>query len=404
MQPFDPLAPLPGAPDPWVGSGPPSPRPGSPFHMTEMIEAEPALAGRILERLGDPAGPAAQLASAVRSAATGGRPILVVGCGTSEHAAVAIAEILREAARSAGLPSGLGEPGTPTPVQALEGALEPRLGGPGALVIGISHEGGTWATNRALAGAREAGSQVAVVTAAAGSPGAEAAEIVVCTEEMDQSWCHTIGYLSPILAGAATGAFLSGLPLDSRGVSSLLAAGLIADATAAIESLAGGLDGIDHLVVLGSGADRAAARELTLKAEEGAHLPAAMRDLETMLHGHLAATDARTGLVLVLADRSARGARTARALGVLRACREIGVRVGVIASEVVATEIEPSLTPAGRVLVPDAPDLPGTVAALLASAVPLQRLALELAIRRGIDPDPIRRDDPRYLAAAEAAG
>jgi fructoselysine-6-P-deglycase FrlB-like protein len=129
-----------------------------------------------------------------------------------------------------------------------------------------------------------------------------------------------------------------------------------------------------------------------------------MRDLETMLHGHLAATDTRTGLVLVLTDPAARGARTARALGVLRACREIGILVGAIVAEVASREIDPALTPAGRVLVPDAPSLPGSVAALIGTAVPLQRLALALAVERGVDPDPIRRDDPRYLAAAEAAG
>jgi len=370
--------------------------------MTEMIEAEPALAGRILDRLADPGGPAGRLASTIRTTAAAGRPILVVGCGTSEHGAVAIADILREAFFVAGLPAGLGEAGSPIAVQAFEAALEPGLGGPGALVVGVSHEGGTWATNRALRSARDAGATVAIVTAAAGSPGGELAEIVVSTEEMDQSWCHTVGYLSPILAGAGIGAHLAGAALEAPAVASLLAAGLLTDATAAITSLAVGLDGIDRLVVLGSGADRAAARELTLKAEEGAHLPAAMRDLETMLHGHLAGTDGATGLVLILTDRAARGARTARAMGVLRACREIGIRAGVIVSEVVAPEIDAGLSPAGRILVPDAPELPGAVAALVGTAVPLQRLALELAVRRGIDPDPIRRDDPRYLAAANA--
>jgi glucosamine--fructose-6-phosphate aminotransferase (isomerizing) len=404
MQPFDPLARLPSAPEPWESSGPPAPRTGSPYHMTEMIQAEPALAVRILDRLADPAGPAARLATAIRTAATATRPILVVGCGTSEHGAIAIADILREAARASGLPAGLGEVGTPTAAQAFEAALEPGLGGPGALVIGVSHEGGTWATNRALSSARDAGSTVAIVTAAGESPGAELAGIVISTDEMDQSWCHTIGYVSPILAGFAVAAHLTGSAVDARAVSSLLAAGLRDDATADIESLAEGFDGIDRLIVLGSGADRAAARELTLKSEEGAHLPGAMRDLETMLHGHLAATDGATGLVLILTDRSARGARTARALGVLRACREIGIRVGLIVSEVVAAEIEPGLSPAGRILVPDAPELPATVAALVGSAIPLQRLSLELAIRRGVDPDPIRRDDARYMAAADAAG
>jgi fructoselysine-6-P-deglycase FrlB-like protein len=378
--------------------------------MTEMIRAEPALAERILGRFAGPESTAARLASAIRTVAGAGRPVLVVGCGTSEHGAIAVTEILREANRAAGLPAGLGMSGSPLAVQALEGSLEPGfggpgdIGGPGALVIGVSHEGGTWATNRALAAARDAGATTAIITAAAGSPGAAVADIVVSTDELDQSWCHTVGYLSPILASAAVGAHLTGRPLDPAAARRQLAAGLAPAAVAATDSIARALARVDRLIVLGSGADRAAARELTLKVEEGAHLPAAMRDLETMLHGHLAGTDDRTGLVLLLADPSARAERTARALGVLRACREVGIRVALIAPGAVTSEIEPALTPAGRVVVPDAAGLPSAVGALLATAVPLQLLTERLAIARGVNPDPIRRDDPRYLAAAEAAG
>ena len=404
MQPFDPEAPLPPAPEPWSGSDMPPARPGSPYHMTEMIQAEPALARRILDRLGETGSAAERLATAVRATASARRPVIVVGCGTSEHGALAVADILREASRVAGLPSGLGEGGSPVAVQAFEGSLETTLGGPGALVIGVSHEGGTWATNRALGSARDAGATVALITASAGSPGGGLADIVVATEELDQSWCHTIGYLSPILVAAAVGGHLSGVRIDAGAVAALLAAGLDEPAITAENAMAARLAALDHLLIVGSGADRAAARELTLKIEEGAHIPAAMRDLETMLHGHLAATDARTSLVLVLTDPAARGARIARALGVLRACREIGIVAGAIVAEVASREIDPALTPAGRILVPDAPALPGSVAALVGTAVPLQRLALSLAIERGVDPDPIRRDDPRYLAAADVSG
>ncbi|MBI3746979.1 MAG: hypothetical protein HY264_10760 [Chloroflexi bacterium] len=396
--------PLPGAPEPWRGSEMPSSRPGPTYHMTDMIEAEPALARRILTRLLEPDGSAARLAATIRTTAAAGQPILVTGCGTSEHGALAVADILRDAQRAAGLPNGLGEGGAPHVVQAFEGSLEVALGGPGSLVIGVSHEGGTWATNRALGSARDAGATVALITAAANSPGTMLAGLVVSTDEIDQSWCHTVGYLSPILAGAAVGAHLATSELDVAAASMLLAAGLADAATTALAGLAARLAEVERIIVRGSGADRAAARELTLKIEEGAHIPAAMRDLETMLHGHLAGTDHRTGLVLVLADPAARGARTARALGVLRACRAIGIRVGAIVSEVVAGAVDGALTPAGRVVVPDTSGLPDAAGALIATTVPLQRLALGLALARGIDPDPIRRDDPRYLAASEAAG
>ena len=400
---FDPNLPLPPAPKPWVGSEMPTPRPGIPYHLTDMIEAEPALAERVLNRLSGP-GPARDLALVIRTAASAGRPIIVVGCGTSEHGAVAVAEILRDAHRVLGLPSELGVGGSPIAVQAFEGGLEPALGRSGAVVIGVSHEGGTQATYRAMSAARDSGSTVAMITAAAGSPGGVFADITVATDEMDQSWCHTIGYLSPILAGIAVAGHLTGslvAPADAR---NLMGAALAAGTTAALAGMAERLSGRRHLVMIGSGIDRVAARELTLKVEEGAQIPSAMRDLETMLHGHLAGTGSDTGLVMILADASARGPRTARALGLLRACRELGITVGLIASTGVAGEIDVDLTPAGRALIPDGAGFDGAAAALIGTAIPLQRLAEQLAVRRGVNPDAIRRDDPRYLAAMDAAG
>ena len=67
--------------------------------MTDMIAAEPALAGRILARQGATGSQAASLATAVADTIRAGLPVVVTGCGTSEHASLGIADILREAAR-----------------------------------------------------------------------------------------------------------------------------------------------------------------------------------------------------------------------------------------------------------------------------------------------------------------
>ncbi len=400
----DPDAPLPAAPEPWSSSTMPSRRDGPPFHMTEMIEAEPALAERILARLSGPASGAAGLATAIRAAVERGRPIVVTGCGTSEHAAFAVAEILREAARAAGLPSLVGQGGVPVAIQAFEGALEERLGGDGGLVIGISHEGGTWATNLALERARKAGAKVALITVSDRSPGAELADLVVTTEEQDQSWCHTVGYLSPIVAGLAVAGHLRAAPVPVVAIRSILGAGLAASLVAAAESLARAFGAVRQLVAIGGGADRVAARELVLKVEEGTHLPASMRDLETLLHGHLAGVDAVTGLVLVLADPGHAGARAARAASVLRAAAAIGLPAGAILGARFDPVLDAELTSAGRLVVPDTPGLPPVAGALLATAIPLQLLTERLARVRGVNPDPIRRDESPYLRAAEAAG
>jgi fructoselysine-6-P-deglycase FrlB-like protein len=392
---FDPNAPLPGPPDPGAYVDQPSLRSGPPYHLTEMIAAEPAIARRILSRHGAGGGPAAALAAAVAEAARAGAPVIVTGCGTSEHAALGVAEILREAGRAAGLPG----PGA-VAAQAFELSLDPPASG---LVIGVSHEGATAATIAAMSAARAAGARTAFVTVSGRSPGAAEADpaLVIETDELDQSWCHTVGYVSPMLAVAAVGAHLSGRPLGIDTVVELLAGGT--RDVAGADRIAGHLADAAHLLVVASGTDRTAGRELVLKVEEATWLPSAYRDLETFLHGHLPATGPETGLVVILTDRERRGWRLVRLRQALAAARAIGIRSAAILSESLDPELEAGLTSAGRLLVPDAPDLPAPVASLFGSATPLQLVTERLARARGTNPDPIRRDDPTYLAAAEAA-
>jgi fructoselysine-6-P-deglycase FrlB-like protein len=395
MTDFDPQEQLAGAPDPWDFCPQPSVREGPPYHMTEMIAAEPFIARRILDRLADPHGPAGQLAGAIGQAASAGEPIVVTGCGTSEHAALAMVEILTEAIRAAGMHGGVG---SVIAAQAFELALDPPSRG---LVIGVSHEGGTGATNRAIAGAAAGGATTAMITASSRSPGGELAEITVETVELDHSWCHTVGYTSPMIAATAIGAHLSARPVAAEDIVALLAAGSRDEAGA--EAIAARLADARTFLVIASGADRPAARELAIKVEEASWLPTTMRDLETFLHGHLPATDESTGLVLILSDRDARADRLSRAREALAAARVLGLRTAAILARDLDDEIEPSLTPAGRLLVDEVPTLPAPVAALLGTATPLQLLTERIARARGTNPDAIRRDDQRYREAAAAA-
>jgi fructoselysine-6-P-deglycase FrlB-like protein len=399
---FDPTAPLPGAPEPWASTSQPSLRSGPPFHMTEMIEAEPAIAVRILARHEAVGSGAAELARTIRRTIRSGQPVVLTGCGTSEHAAYGAAAILRDAVRSAGIRTpGHSARFEPVAAQAFELALDPPTSG---VVIGISHEGGTTATNAALEASRAAGARTAIVTVSDRSPGADLVDIVVETGELDQSWCHTVGYLSPLVAAAAVGAHIEGRALDDEFRSAardVLQSGV--DRAAIAESVAARLGGVRSIVVIASGVDRPAGRELVLKVEEGTWLPAAYRDLETFLHGHLAATDEAMGLVLILADRDGRAERLARAAGALRAARGVGMEAAAIVAADAAVDLPTDLTPAGRIVLPEAPALPAPVAALLGTATPLQILTERLARVRGVNPDPIHRDVDRYREAAEAA-
>ena len=385
---FDPDAPLPGAPDPWDESPTPSKREGPPFVMTDMMAAEPALAERLLDRLAQPTSSAAALAGRLHEAASARSPIRVVGCGTSEHGAMATALILEDALWRSGLPARVESD------QAFEAALAPQAGG---LVIGISHEGGTRATNAALAAARDARAVTALVTITDRSPGGRLADVVVATDEADQSWCHTIGYVSPILAALAVAGHLTGRHPDPRAARAALAAGL--DQAAAAEAIAAQLAEATTILTVASGADRPAARELALKIEEATWLPTTMRDLETLLHGHLPATGPATGLILVLADSDHLAERADRASGALAAAEVLGLRTAAILTSDAATALAAASFSVGP-LVAHRPDIAGPGATLIATLTPLQLLTERLARSRGTNPDAIRRQDSRYLEAS----
>lgn len=375
---FDPEAPLPGAPDPWAGSTMPPLRDGAPYAMTEMIAAEPALAERLARRLAtDPA--VEMLVAWVRDAMAARAPVTILGCGTSEHAAEGIAAMWREVADI-----------DARHAQALETLAGPQRDG---LVVAISHEGGTRATNDALQAAREAGARTALISVSDRSPGAAIAELTVQTGEQDTSWCHTVGYLSPLVAGAAVAGHLAGAQLEATAVRALLQVGDSPDADAVAARLAA----CDRLLVSGSGPDHATARELALKVAEGAHLPAHTLHLETILHGHLAATDRRTGFVLVLTSASLGVVERARR--VLAAIASLGMPAAALIGADLGDDVPRELTPAGRLAVPETSRLPRVPASLLGAAVPLQLLAERLARARGTNPDTIGREDPAQAAA-----
>jgi glutamine---fructose-6-phosphate transaminase (isomerizing) len=353
----------------WHTDNFPELRSAPPWVMQEMIEAQPDL----LERIATGADTAA-LALLLRVPGQ----LTVVGCGTSEHAALGIAEILTEAGTSA------------SSRQAFEAALQPQDGG---AVLGISHEGGTWATVEALEAARRAGSATGLITAVADSRATAEADSVVVTPLVDRSWCHTVGYTSPIAVGLAVAARpQAGL------VAGLVGAGVQRREPA--REAAAALAGCEQLIVVGSGADRVAARELTLKIEEASHIPTAMRDLETFLHGHLPACDERTGLLLIEHDRRRHGPRRERGETLLRAAARVGVRSAVIGR----TAPPPELAPAGHVPTPVEEGLPAAAEALLATAPALQWVAHELAVARGVNPDLIRREQEPYREGAALHG
>jgi fructoselysine-6-P-deglycase FrlB-like protein len=355
-----------------------------PYLMTEMVAAEPALAERLVHRLAaDDA--VERVATLIREADAASRPIVLTGAGTSEHAAMGIAELLNEAL------DGTGRGAFAMP--ALE--VLRRLPAAG-LLNALSHEGGTQMTNEALAAARDAKVPTALITVCDRSPAAEIADSVIRTDEQDQSWCHTVGYLSPLVAGMALAARLKRKPVDAQAVRALL--DVTTDPRSAA-SVAAGLAGIDRLVIAGAGVDYVSAREMALKVSEGARLPASALELETVMHGHLAAATRWAGMVVVLTTDAPAGTVLARAQRVLRAARSLGMPAAAILGDALADGIDRADTPAGRIVLPHTGRVPGAAGSLLGSAIALQLVAERLARARSVDPDTLGREDPAQAGA-----
>jgi glutamine---fructose-6-phosphate transaminase (isomerizing) len=337
-------------------------RSGRPWITEEMVAAEPALARALLD---SPPDRVAALAGAVAEAHEAGLPVTVVGCGTSEHGAMAVAALLDAALGGTWPPAAVSR-------QSLDAAERPQRGG---ICLGISHDGGTRATTLALEAAAAVGATTALVTNVPDGLAAGPAEVVLTTPVHDDSWCHTVAYTSSILVGAALAR-----ELGMEGVDGASAEALVADMLAAPED-ASVLFGSERVICAGVGLDVITARELALKLAEGARVQTAALHLETLLHGHLAGEDAGTALVLVDSDRgSARIARRAELAA--EAVGEIGM-------------------PVVRLGGPPATPLAQPVARLLAGAAALQTLTLALVRARRVNPDLIRREEEPYRRAGE---
>ncbi len=233
--------------------------------------------------------------------------------------------------------------------QALELVLRPRAAD---VLVVVSHEG---ETPLALEAARAFDGPVWLVTGKAESPLAEVAdEVVVATPEVEKGWCHTASYTCAVATlRALHGEDVSGLP-------ALVEAALA-------ERLP--VSGHERFLVAGAGHDWPTAQEAVLKLREGVFVAAEAHQTEQLLHGHLAAVD-ETVRAFVLEGE---GRAAERAAGAVAALREIGC--------------ETTLVPTSHPVV---------------DVVRFQQLTLDLAEARGIEPDKIRRDDPRWERAAAA--
>jgi len=232
-------------------------------------------------------------------------------------------------------------------MQALEAVLSPPEAD---LLVVVSHEGGT---SMALEAVRAFSGPVWLVTGKEESALADVAdEVLVVTPEVEESYCHTASYTAAVAALAVLrGEDVSALPAAVERV--------LAEEPFPVSSH-------ERIAVVGAGRDVPTVREATLKLREGVHVPTEAHHVEQILHGHLAAID-ETVRVFVLEGE---GRAAERARDVVRALGEIGADTTLVPTEHPVVDI-----------------------------VRFQLLTLALADDRGIDPDKIRWDEPRWDAA-----
>ena len=119
----------------------------------------------------------------------------------------------------------------------------------------------------------------------------------------------------------------------------------------------------------GAGRDWPTAQEAALKLREGVYLAAEAHQLEQLLHGHLAAIDENVRCFVLEGE----GRAAARAAEAVAALGELGCDVTLVPTRHPVVDI-----------------------------VRFQLLTVDLAEARGIDPDLIRWDDPRWKRARDS--
>jgi glucosamine--fructose-6-phosphate aminotransferase (isomerizing) len=236
-------------------------------------------------------------------------------------------------------------------------ALELVLGHapPADMLVALSHEGETTLTLEAVESFR---GETWALTGVEDSPIARAVDrALVVTPEVEQSYCHTASYTAAIAAGRA---------LLGEDVSDL------ADAVQAeLESEPLPVSAHERVVVAGAGVDRATVLEAVLKLREGVHLAAEAQHTEQLLHGHLAAIDSSVRCFVL----EGTGRAAARAGDVLRALGELGCDATLVRT------VHPVI-----------------------DIVRFQRLTVDLATARGVDPDTIRWDEEPWDRARKSYG
>ena len=294
------------------------------------------------------------------------RFVLLAGRGTSDHAAL-YAKYLTEVRLS--LPCGLVSPSTLTAYGARPDLRE-------TLVVAVSQSGGSPDLTETLTVARECGATTLAVTNAPGSALAAAAEFTVdVLAGPERAVAATKSYTAELLVLQLLVAAWTGAGVDEAAPWRLpeAAAELIGRRAEVVE-LAQRYRFASRLVVTGRGFAYPTALEAALKLMETSYVAAHAFSGADLLHGPLAMVDPEYPVVAVVPD----GVGAAAMAPVLQRVRERGADLLVLGGAAAKAAGSHGFV------------LPGGISEELhpvLDIIPLQWLALEIAVARGLDPD-----------------
>ncbi len=355
-------------------------RTAHPYHMHDAICAQPE---RIAELL---AGTREALERAAEAAATR-RRLVLVGIGTSYHAAQIGEHFLRH------LTGGRAQVRIE---QSFELVHYPLALGSDDTVIAISHRGWKNYSVQALRAARAAGALAIAVTGRAAAASFHDAEFVLTTCEQEVSFAHTKSYTTALAALAALAIAVAERRGDLTDAASARAAlaqvpeqmHQALGCETACRELARQIARRQRWVFVGAGANWATACEAALKVKETGYLAADGQETEQFLHGPLSEMDSRATLTALLTG----GPCDARAKELLRAVGELGVlRVAVAARGISDVPAE------HRLEVPAVPEWLSPFVQVVAA----QLLSYYVALERGCNPDLGREEQPEHARSRQ---
>ena len=300
-----------------------------------------------LARLVADAGPVEAAASLLA-----GRRLLLIGIGTSWHAAHHGAWMLREAGVEA-------EALHAADVAPYERPIDARDG-----VVVLSHTGATGYTMQMLERARGAGAATVHISGIGNGGEIE-------TVAAEKSYAYTVSH---------TGALLRLAQLATEFGAQLGSLDAIPERVAAVLDMPGPLVGVPERLVelIGAGPNAWTAQEGALKIREASYVAAEGLSSEQFFHGPSVALDEQDTLVVL----DGGGPAAERTEAIAGAVEVTGARVARFAQREL-----------------------GEALSVFPLTVVVQRIALELAEARGVSPDRFRyEEDARREAAFEALG